>query len=220
MKKKVLWISLSTCNYENITIEYEKSVNDIINDTSDEYSYEKRHKKFSLITNKTGFQTESWYFCIVEKLKWASSFEDGGNFDYVIVSDCDIQFFSKNNWKKIYNFIDSREELIFFMREGQEENKMNGGFYIMKGSYYHNYSNFIKKMLKDGDLYNDHGDQTYFNNNINLFNYCFLPDKYYVWGWMHENKNKNDVLFHHAVVDTNVNDKLKQINYIRNWCYN
>ncbi len=217
MKKKILWISLSTYNYEKLTIEHEKSLNKLIDDTNDEYLYEKRHKKFSLISNKTGFQTESWYFCIIEKLKWASSFEDGETFDYVVVSDCDIQFFSKNNWKRIYNFIDSKNESIFFMRECQEQNKMNGGFYIMKGSYYPDYIKFVKKMLIDGDLYNDHGDQTYFNNNIDLLDYCFLPDEYYIWGWMCENKNKENVLFHHAVVDTNTEDKLKQINFIENW---
>ncbi len=219
-KKKILWISFCTHNYKILTDRCNYSLNKMLL-FNDEYTHVIRQKGCSLKKGEnTGFQSDSWYFCIYEKLKYASSsVYDSSDFDYIIVHDHDIQFF-EHKWNELFEYIDNSRYSIFLMREGEEEEKMNGGFYIIKGHYYDEYVKFINILLcKDLKRY-ELGDQTYFNLNLHKLDYDFIPDKYIIWAKNIHGKNKDDVLLHHAVMDSKLDDKLKQMIEIDKWVNN
>lgn len=217
-KKNILWVAYSTDNYEPLTKYWRDSLHDVIkNDT--EHNHVIKHKIDKMPEKEeTGVGKKSWYNCIIEQLIWATSFDENfiQKFEYVIVSDCDIQFFPNNSWKPLFEYIKRSNKSIFFMRENNSSD-VNSGFYIIKNDYYETYVKFVKNMLDINDMYTDFGDQTYINNHRDELNFDYIPDEFVVWGREVNDKKVDKILLHHAVFNKSVKTKSEQIEFVRNY---
>jgi len=175
--------------------------------------------EYSIPYDHHGFGTDSWYFAIERKINFFTQelikLKDG---EVVLLMDCDIQFFP--NLYILDDLVRKMDKLdVCFMRENHQ-NELNSGFMLVKKStsIVNLFRAVCAELGKKERL--PFGDQTVFNNIIirqNLFKlrYVFIDTKNVIWG-NNNNFNKKSVLFHHAVCCSTVDDKLWQLNNIRN----
>ena len=219
MLDKSLFICYSTPNYSKLTNMCLDSLRDInvnnINHMTDDVSFE-----------NTGFQTELWYYCVRNKINHLinvlqdyDSNDSLKNIKYFIFTDCDIIYIKKNinEWYNLENYIQNENKDIHFMRESTL-NSVNSGFFIIENN--NNIKNiiiFFVEVLKIIDITKKSqmpfGDQSIINKLKNKINYGFIPNDYIVFGTTIYNSNKS--LLHHAVGCRDVDDKIIQINQIK-----
>jgi hypothetical protein len=189
-----------------------------INVKNIEHLYDKSNIDMSV----SGFQTDLWYYCVKNKIIHLKNILNKNRFSdykYFIFSDCDVIYLNKNSneWNNLENFIDNSENDIFFMRENTSED-VNSGFFIIKNNNNIESINvFFSEVL---EIFNRSkkeeiplGDQSIINNIKHKINYGFIPNDYVIFGTTIYNKNKS--LFHHAVCCVNVDEKIEQINFIK-----
>jgi hypothetical protein len=219
MLDKSLFICYSTPNYSKLTNIFLNSLYDInvnnINHMIDD---------INILFKNTGFQTDLWYYCVRNKINHLinvlKNYDCLNNIKYFIFTDCDIVYIKKNinEWYNLENYIQNENKDIYFMRENLS-NDVNSGFFIIKNNdNITNIINFFIKVLQTIDTIEKvkmpFGDQSIINNLKNTINYGFIPNDYVVFGSTIYNINKS--LFHHAVCCRDVDDKIKQINHIKN----
>ncbi len=221
MLDKSLFICYSTPNYSKLTNLCLNSLHDInvnnINHMTDDTT---------ILFEKTGFQTELWYYCVRNKINHLinviKNYDDLKNIQYFIFTDCDVIYIKKNinEWYNLENYIQNENKDIHFMRE-RTTNNVNSGFFIIKNNNnITNIINFFVEVLQTIDTIDTTkkikmplGDQTIINNLKGKINYGFIPNDYVVFGTNIYNINKS--LFHHAVCCRDVDDKIIQINKIK-----
>jgi hypothetical protein len=196
---------------------------DSLNEINVKNIYHKIDNPDNTLLQKTGFQTDLWYYCVRNKINHLinilNDYESLSHIKYFIFTDCDV-FYIKNNtseWKELENFIINENNDIFFMREHTTDD-INSGFYIIKNNNNIAYIiNFFVEVLQTIDVSKKTdmhlGDQIIINRLKHKINYTFIPNDYVIFGTTIFNKNKS--LFHHAVCCRDVDEKLVQINYIK-----
>ena len=218
MLDKSLFICYSTPNYSKLTNLCLNSLHDInvnnINHMTDDTT---------IMFEKTGFQTELWYYCVRNKINHLinviKNYDGLKNIQYFIFTDCDVIYIKKNinEWYNLENYIQNENKDIHFMRE-HTSNNVNSGFFIIKNNNnITNIINFFVEVLQTIDttkkIKMPLGDQTIINKLKNKINYGFIPNDYVIFGTNIYNINKS--LFHHAVCCKDVDNKIIQINKIK-----
>jgi hypothetical protein len=213
-KNKVLWISMTTYNYTIISDKCYQSIDKVVK-INNNYEHVFKRKGMTLKPD-----INKWLFCTLEGNSWLSQLDgeiNSSDFDYIIRHDCDITFFEKS-WDELFEYIDNSDKWIFFMREESQQNQVNGGFCIIKGDHFNEFSDILKVMLNEGIEQYPYYDQSYFNiHKDSLFKYDYIPDKYVVWANLTNSKNKNNILMHHAVCESSIEGKLKQMEEVTYW---
>ena len=218
MLKQSLIICYSTPNYKPVTDILFSSLR-VINMSNVYYLLDEPPE--NLIKNP-GFQTNLWYYSVINKIKHLNSalFNiNNYNNKYFIFCDCDVWFLKKNinEWANLQKYVDTNDKDIYFMRENTSLD-LNTGFFIIKnniniskirGFFTEVYSVMIKETKNNMPL----GDQTIINRLKHKINFGYIPNEYVIFGTIIFNKNKS--LVHHAVWCTDINDKIKQINIIK-----
>jgi hypothetical protein len=171
---------------------------------------------FEFITNETvfGFRTKSWYDAIEFKLiSVLNTLNLKPDDEIILVSDSDI-YFIKNDDTLItlakQTFIKNEHLDLWIMQENNTKNRVNTGFYFIKNSA--SVRSFLESAIRSCQEYLPYADQSFFNKNLNLLNIEFIPNKYVIWATNIFNKNYS--IFHHAVYTGNVEQKLRQQNFI------
>tara|TARA_B100000035_G_scaffold314193_1_gene329792 strand:- start:12135 stop:14495 length:2361 start_codon:yes stop_codon:yes gene_type:complete len=217
-------IFYNTDNYLPVTNIFKESLYNINVDCN--LFIEKTDKKIDILNSTncdTFFQSEFWYKCILNKIlfikKTINNLYLKNYKKLIIVTDCDIQFFYKNRfkWIDLEEFIEKTNNDIYFIREigHKDENYVNGGFYIIKNLNL-NIINFFNKLytIFSSNNFSGHGDQDIINELKHEINYNVIPNKFIVWA---TNINSyQDCILHHCVCTSNINNKIIQLNYIRN----
>jgi hypothetical protein len=123
MLNKSLIISYSTPNYKILTDNYLSSLYQL-NINKKNISH-----KLDIVDNelmkKTGFMTDLFYYCIIQKVKNVIEklYENKYKYEYYISSDCDIWFFKNkdNKWNELEKYIINNDYALTFMREYRTE---------------------------------------------------------------------------------------------------
>jgi hypothetical protein len=218
MLKQTLIICYSTPNYQPVTDILFSSLRDI-NIVNTYYLLDKPSED---IIKKTGFQTDLWYYSVINKIKHLNSaLNNINNYKnkYFIFCDCDIWFLKNNihEWANLQKYVDTTDKDIFFMRESTTLD-LNTGFFIIKNNinlanirlfFNEIYSVMIKETKNNMPL----GDQTIINRLKHKINFGYIPNEYVIFGTNIFDKNKS--LIHHAVCCVDIPDKIKQIDYIK-----
>lgn len=216
MLNNSLFVCYSTPNYSRMTNIFLNSLKEI-NIKNIEHLLDNT----KICNNNLGFQSEIWYYSIRNKINHLINILNKDNkIKYYIFTDCDIVYIKENinEWDNLEKYIINKDKDIFFMRENLS-NDVNTGFFIIKNN--DNINNIIKFFIKVLDTIDktkkEHmplGDQTIINNLKNEINYDYIPNNYVIFGTNIFNKKKS--LFHHAVCCKNIDEKIKQINIIKN----
>jgi cyclophilin family peptidyl-prolyl cis-trans isomerase len=175
----------------------------------------------SVLLKKTGYQSDLWYYCVSEKINHLIAVLNNEitSQKYLIFSDCDIHFITKNKyyWTELENYIENLDPNhdIYFMRNNDLlQTELNSGFFIIKNVF--NCIKFfttVSEILKWAPHHEiPYGDQTVINHIRHQINYGYIPNDYVIFGTVIHNKEK--ALFHHAVMTNDVTDKIEQINLI------
>jgi hypothetical protein len=225
MLNNSLFICYSTPNYSPLTNLFLDSLRDIgVQD------FQIRHHLDPLdhldvterINPPSGFKTELWYHCVMNKIKHLIRVLSQSNINnrYFIFTDCDIRFFSKNvdQWNSLETFLcSSFTKDIFFMREG-DSSDVNTGFFIIKNNdRLPNMISFFTRVVeimststkKDMEF----GDQTIINRMKQELEYECIPNDYVAFG--KHIYNVDHVLFHHAVCCYTIQQKLVQMEEVK-----
>jgi len=222
--KNSIIISYSTPNYEPLTNLFFETLSNI--GVNREQIIHKLDIPNNSLTFNTGFQTDLWYFCVKNKMKHLiDTLENHEKYkcDYFIYSDCDIWFIEKNKeqWKNLKSYVDENNKDIYFMSNTHDIHlhDVNTGFFIIKNNQnIKTILKFFKGVYENMmNIPNDHmalGDQTIININKWNINFGLIPNQYVVIGVYICDPTKS--LFHHAVACRDVDDKLVQINQIKN----
>jgi SAM-dependent methyltransferase len=213
-----LFICYSTPNYSKLTNIFLESLNSIsVKNISHLIDNPKN------VFNNTGFQTDLWYYCVRSKINHLISVLNNhdtlSDIKYFIFTDCDV-IYIKNNINEWYNLekdIINDDKDIYFMREFSTSD-VNSGFFIIKNnSNLKNIINFFTEVLEIFDKTEKKnmplGDQTIINNLKTKINYGHISNDYTVFGTTIYNKNRS--LFHHAIYCIDVEDKIEQVNKIK-----
>jgi hypothetical protein len=170
---------------------------------------------FEFETNETkfGFRTKSWYDAIEFKLTSALNIlRLRPNDEIILVSDSDI-YFIKNDDTLItlatQTFIENEHLDLWIMKENNR-NGVNTGLFFIKNSEL--IRSFLTSAIENNPKHLPYADQSFFNENLNLLNFKFIPNKYVIWATNIFEKNSS--IFHHAVCTSNVEEKLRQQNFI------
>jgi hypothetical protein len=211
MIDKSLFITYSTKNYEelkNICLSSLSQIGANVDHKLDIIDEE--------LLKKTGFMSDLFYNCIINKVKNLINklYENRYKYEYYISCDCDIWFLKnrKNLWNNLEQYISNKDYSITFMREDRVDS-INGGFFIIRNKYLDISIRFLEKVynLLINTPRNEIPllEQTIINNIKSEINFGYIPNDYVIWG--HMIYNKNNSLFHHAVCCNDVDDKLTQI---------
>lgn len=214
-------ISYSTPNYEKLTNMYLNSLKKL--GVKDENIKHKLDAYDTTIFKNEGFQSNLWYYAITNKIQHLITvLENYKNVDphkYFIFSDCDVTFIDKNKemWGELKKFIDYDLNDIFFMSD--LNSTVNSGFYIIKNNMNIRYiigffKNVLFTLLNRNKKTMELGDQTIINELLYSVNYQHIPVDFVVFGTQICNHQKS--LIHHAVFCKTIDEKVDQINYIRN----
>jgi len=189
------------------------------------------------------YQTDFWYYCIENKVKhlldiiflllteYAENPTNEKNAEkYVIFADCDVVLVKSNyeKWNLLEKYIENSNYPIFFRKEYLVEN-VNTGFYIMKRENLAEIREFFvevyKVLVKSPKSEIPQGDQTIINNLlygckrhadcVAHIAHDYIPNEFSIWGpyiW-----NAEYSLFHHATCCKTVDEKVVQIENIRNF---
>lgn len=216
MLDKSLFICYSTPNYTKLTNLFLDSLQSI-HVTRIEHLLDNPDAE---LLKQTGFRTDLWYYSVRNKIQHLINilhkYTLSTDIHYFIFTDCDIIY--KNNiteWYNLEKYIHTTDKDIYFMRENTSE-RVNSGFFIMKNHNIQNMIDFFTEVLEtmDNTDKNDMflGDQTVINNLKPKLNYDFIPNSYVIFGTDIYDIHK--ALFHHAVWCKDVDEKIKQIEYI------
>ena len=230
MIEKSILISYSTPNYKILFNEFYSSA---VSVGFSNIIHKLDNNTNVIFENGGEYQSDLWYYSIEHKLlhlihTLQSFIQNDGNIfykppKYFIFSDCDIVFIKENQiqWTALESHIKTTPHDIYFMREYTVENA-NVGFYIIKSEKIHTVLCYFKQIhelfLNTSKRDMPQGDQTLINNTIFKLNYGYIPIDYYVWGKSIWNSAKS--LFHHAVDCKNIDEKIIQINNVRNFFNN
>lgn len=154
----------------------------------------------------TNFQTPLWFHSIQNKISYLtgklqeilSGEQEGGvslkddwkDYEYIIFSDTDIQYFPGRGsvWDELFAWIDKQEEGIFFM-EDPLKGDLNTGFQIIKtienGKFIKQYSDYLEKITRF-----DYGNKVKFP----LADQSIFNGKFYA-----ENGNDHDLAYDYAL---------------------
>ena len=222
MLHKSLIISYSTPNYKILTDNFLSSLYELNIDRKN------INHKLDIIDKElmknTGFMTDLFYYCIIQKVKNVIDklYENKNKYEYYISSDCDIWFFKNKDhfWNELEDYIVNNDYALTFMREDRTE-LINGGFFIISNKYLNNSIIFLERvyelLLNTPRHEIPFLEQTIINNIKNEINFGFIPNEYVIWGNVIYNKEKS--LFHHAVCCNDTEDKITQINEIKKIFY-
>ena len=219
MLNKSLFICYSTPNYSKLTNIFLNSLKEL-NVTNINHIIDTPSSK---LLENSGFQTDLWFYCTRNKINHLinvlNNYETYIDIQYFIFTDCDINYIKNNinEWNNLEKNIINENKDIYFMHENVS-NDVNSGFFVIKNNNnINNIINFFIEVLKTIDITDKSnmpfGDQTIINNLKHTINYGFISNDYVIFGT--NIYNKNCCLFHHAVGCIDVNDKIKQINYIK-----
>jgi len=221
MLDNYLIICYTTPNYEEITQNFLNCLYKIA--VSKNNIYMKHDTPPKEISDKVGFQTNLWYYCLKNKLKHLidSLIVNKGKYDYYISSDCDIQFLHRNIefWFELEHYMNNNNKDIYFMREGLTED-VNGGFYIICNRNLDSTIALLTEIYEEMLItpYSEMplGEQTIINKKIKgLKNIGKIPLDYIIWG---ENiYNINNSLIHHAVCTVGISDKVFQMKKVKEY---
>ena len=214
MLDKSLIICYSTPNYEKLTTIFLDSLKKAgVPDTNIRHKLDILEPEAMM---QTGFRTNLWYHCLIQKLlHLIQTLQIENTHTYYISSDCDINFIdNKENWNELEEYIRTEKRDIYFMREG-DTNDVNGGFYIItnKDAVLPFLCEVLHEMitLTKDEMYL--GDQTIINKKKDVLNYGRILNDYSIFGTKIYNKKK--ALFHHAIDCKDVDDKITQIMYVK-----
>ena len=209
-------ICYSTPNYEpltNIALESLYKININSNNI--------KHKLDILPDLKdTGFMGDLFYYCIIKKVKHLVDMlkQYKNTSKYYISLDLDIWFIENNihHWDNLQSFIDNNPNHVFFMKESTNS-EANGGFFIIKNENIDEtitfFENIYHKLITTPRNELRMLEQELINNDKHLIKYDYIPTEYVVWGEQIFNSSKS--LFHHAVCCKNIQEKMFQINSIK-----
>ncbi len=161
--------------------------------------------------NKFGFRTESWHYCLLEKIRYISRTLDTEPDDaYIVCSDIDIQFFNPSVIDDLIQDAQDQQLEYYGMYEDNKRVKYNGGFYVLKASkrtrdFYHH----IVKCLEERSY--PFGDQDIINADIDKYlgdRHQQIPASLTLWGG---HGVKQTHAFHHAVFAKGMHDKVPQL---------
>ena len=219
MIEKSLIICYSTPNYDKLTKLFKSSLLSIGVKIENIEHY--LDEQFSMNDEKTGFESQLWYNCVLKKHKYLIDIlEQHKSYEFYIFSDCDIWFLENKEefWNSLEKHINQSKHDIFFMRERLKRD-VNSGFIIIKNNAnLQVFIDFFKKiyeiMLTNFSEGKYSGNQILINKYKAEINFGFIPNEYIIWGKIIFNKQK--ALLHHAVCCKDVEDKLTQIQFIKN----
>lgn len=161
--------------------------------------------------NKFGFRTDSWHYCLLEKIRYISNTLDTEPDDaFIVCSDIDIQFFKPSAIDDLVQIAQDKQLEYYGMYEDNKNVKYNGGFYILKATKRtRDFYRHIVKCLEEKSY--PFGDQDIINSDINKFlgnNHQQIPASLTLWGG---NGVKQSHAMHHAVLAAGVHDKVPQL---------
>lgn len=214
MLKKSCIIAYTTPNYY-ISEYFIESIEHVVDKKDIYLKLEELPESYK--TQKDGFQTKIWYYCLKRKIE---HLRDTlmillNKYEYYICSDCDIHFFkNEGSWNELFTCIKSSSKQIYFLREGNT-NDVNAGFYVIKNEYVLDFVRYLENYILNKNLseYNI-GDQNIINRTKHILSYEYIPTKYTIWGRQFNIHNKNNYILHHAVCTKNSKEKEEQIKYI------
>jgi len=156
-----------------------------------------------------GFQKPSWYHCIYEHRKYALKIIDNNDYDYYLITDCDIQFFA-NDWTSLLSYLNNSENDVLYMKEADTQD-VNCGFQVVKNKTA--YIEFMKDVLSEERFFTaEFSDQSIVNERKHSINYGYVPKCTTIWGSLFDEEFKSSYLLHHSV---NTNDKRQQLQMIK-----
>ena len=226
MLNNSIFMCYSTPNYSPVTSVFLESLREIGVQDSQIRHHLDHLDHLDVIEKKkmesaAGFRTDLWYHCVLSKIKHLVDVlsQPNVNNEYFIFSDCDIRFFSKNvdQWNELETFLLSSANDIFFMREGDSPD-VNTGFFIIKNnehlpsmiSFFTQIVQVMSTCTKD-EMYL--GDQTVINLLKHQLHYEYIPNDYVAFGTHIYNVDR--VLFHHAVCCYTAQQKLVQMEQVK-----
>ena len=186
------FVACTTKNYQILTDIWQKTLSEV--------PIQKRiHLKVDDDDFNYAYYSKSYYECITRKIKNLKSFEPDEHTEFIVLSDCDIQFFKDGDWDGLVNFVRRSKRKIFFMRDCTKP-LVNAGFYIIKKDYFDEYKKFLDGMLQrnlDDYLF---GDQCYINENLDQLDWDYISEKY-ITGFvtMNSEYDLSKLCAHHAI---------------------
>lgn len=184
------FVAYTTLNYQILTDVWYKTLQEVPVD-------KKIFLKVDDISSNYNFADDFYLTCIENKLQNLLHHEPSQNCEFIVSSDCDIQFFKNGDWGSLLNDIRNSRNKIFFMRDCTPE-FVNGGFYIIKREYFETYKKFIKKMLVQGFKDFHLLEQSYINEHRKELEWEFISDEYITpsenWRW-----DLSRICLHHAI---------------------
>ncbi len=137
---------------------------------------------------------------IIRKIKNLVQFDPPPDSEFVVSSDCDIQFFQNEEpWKDLLEFMRKSPRQVFFMRDCKPE-YVNGGFYIIKTPYFvTEFKAFLRRMLVHGIEMYMYYEQCYFNEYRHELLWEFIPDEYTPWHERFWRWDFSRACIHHAI---------------------
>lgn len=216
---KTLIICYSTPNYSKLTEISLKSLYNL-NIKPENIRHKLDIPPEKLFEKDTGFMSDLFHYCIIEKVKHLINMliQNKNKYEYFISLDLDIWFLenNKHQWNNLKSFIDYNDNDIFFMRENYND-EVNGGFFIIKNKNIDIIINFLSFIYINLILKTKQElpmlEQQLINENKYQIKYDYIPNEYVIFGEDIFNQNKS--LFHHSVCCRNVDEKIIQINSIK-----
>jgi hypothetical protein len=180
--------------------------------------------KYTMPSGAYGFQTDSWYHALTEKMRYfvrqlGTLHEDAVG----LFTDADVQFF--DNRAALTEVVEGMMHLdldVVFMREHTKE-EVNGGVLFVRNTP------ASRALLSHGLLHNEmrthsFGEQDAFNQYLKDqgkqggLRWQYLDTRKVVWG-PHLPKHWKDVVLHHAVCAKSMERKLEQLQRVRKAYY-
>lgn len=205
------FVAYSTENYKILTDIWLESAKTIVPESD-------IHLKIDPVSNEYGFGNDFYMWCIEQKLHTQLDLEPTKEF--VVFSDCDIQFFKGGDWDALLNHIRKSPRQIFFMRDCNREH-VNTGFFIVKTEYFKNtYKDFVRKMLEHGICDYYYADQGYINEHRDELDWDFIPDEYIIDKLSDSTYDTDRVCMHHAIcAGKTLMDKLSCMHKVKSMIY-
>lgn len=220
------FVSIAGSNYDILTKTCLKSL-----EACGVNSEDIHHEKMELpndISHQVRFGSDVWYLAIKKKINFLIQYLQSklfcDRYKYFVCHDCDIQFFPGrlNHWEEMLSSIDSTDFDFYFQPEiVEKKHELCGGFYLIKKNRLQRAINFLS--LVKNELENTpeekmkYADQTIIKKMQDKIKFTLLPDKYCQFAGFVNIEHKDSYLFHHAINACNIQEKLNQMRFVRNW---